>query len=275
MKRLLILCFISFSVLVSRAQSTDSLFVVKALHGTSADVLSFARQFLGLPYVAHTLEIHAKGQERLVVNTREMDCTTLVENVLALTLCAKNNERSFNDFRKYLRQLRYRQGVINGYPSRLHYFTDWIEDNTKMGFVHEIQQDKSPFSALQIVNVGYMSNHPQSYEALKAHPEFINIITAQEKKLNGRRYRYIPKNMVKNTKLMRKIVHDGDIIAITCSKPGLDIAHLGFAVWHRDGLHLLNASQIHHRVVEEPMTLDRYLKKHPKHTGIRIIRLNN
>ena len=275
MKRLLILCFISFSVLVSQAQRTDSLFVVKALHGTSADVLSFARQFLGLPYVAHTLEIHAKGQERLVVNTREMDCTTLVENVLALTLCAKNNERSFNDFRKYLRQLRYRQGVINGYPSRLHYFTDWIEDNTKMGFVHEIQQDKSPFSALQIINVGYMSNHPQSYEALKAHPEFINIITAQEKKLNGRRYRYIPKNMVKNTKLMRKIVHDGDIIAITCSKPGLDIAHLGFAVWHRDGLHMLNASQIHHRVVEEPMTLDRYLKKHPKHTGIRIIRLNN
>jgi hypothetical protein len=38
---------------------------------------------------------------------------------------------------------------------------------------------------------------------------------------------------------------------------------------------LLNASQLHHRVVEEPMTLDRYLKKHPKHTGIRIIRLNN
>ena len=81
--------------------------------------------------------------------------------------------------------------------------------------------------------------------------------------------------MVKNTKLMRKIVHDGDVIAITCSKSGLDIAHLGFAVWRRDGLHLLNASQLHHRVVEEPMTLDRYLKKHPKHTGIRIIRLNN
>ena len=265
----------SFSVLVSWTHNADSLFVVKTLQGTSTDVLSFARQFIGLPYVAHTLEIHAKGQERLVVNTRELDCTTFVENVIALTLCAKNNERHFNAFRKYLRQLRYRHGVINGYPSRLHYFTDWIEDNTKMGFVHEIQQEKSPFSAVQIINVGYMSNHPQSYEALKVHPEFIDKIAAQEKDLNGRRYRYIPKNMVKNTKLMRKIVHDGDVIAITCSKSGLDIAHLGFAVWRRDGLHLLNASQLHHRVVEEPMTLDRYLKKHPKHTGIRIIRLNN
>ena len=74
---------------------------------------------------------------------------------------------------------------------------------------------------------------------------------------------------------MRKIVRDGDIIAITCSKPGLDIAHLGFAVWRKDGLHLLNASQIHKRVIEEPMTLGKYLSKHSSHTGIRIIRLND
>jgi hypothetical protein len=72
---------------------------------------------------------------------------------------------------------------------------------------------------------------------------------------------------------MRKAVRDGDIIAITCQKPGLDIAHLGFAVWRSDGLHLLNASQLHKRVVEEPMTLGQYLAKHPSHTGIRIIRI--
>ena len=69
-------------------------------------------------------------------------------------------------------------------------------------------------------------------------------------------------------------MRDGDIIAITCQKPGLDIAHLGFAVWQKDGLHLLNASQIHKRVVEEPMTLRQYLEKHPSHTGIRIVRSN-
>jgi hypothetical protein len=73
---------------------------------------------------------------------------------------------------------------------------------------------------------------------------------------------------------MRKTVHDGDILAITCSKPGLEIAHLGFAVWRKDGLHLLNASQLHKKVVEEPMTLYRYLKKHRSHTGIRVIRIN-
>jgi hypothetical protein len=72
---------------------------------------------------------------------------------------------------------------------------------------------------------------------------------------------------------MRQAVRDGDIIAITCSKPGLDIAHLGFAVWRDDGLHLLNASQLHKRVVEEPMLLGQYLQKHPSHTGIRIVRI--
>ena len=84
---------------------------------------------------------------------------------------------------------------------------------------------------------------------------------------------FIPKREVKNTQAMRQAVHDGDIIAITCSKPGLDIAHLGFAVWRADGLHLLNASSIHKKVVEEPMTLGQYLKKHASHTGIRVIKV--
>jgi len=74
---------------------------------------------------------------------------------------------------------------------------------------------------------------------------------------------------------MRQTVKDGDIIAITCNKAGLDIAHLGFAVWRPDGLHLLNASQLHHKVVEEPMTLRNYLSKHSTFTGIRIVRLRN
>ena len=275
MKRLLILCFMSFSVLVSWAHNADSLFVVKTLQGTSTDVLSFARQFIGLPYVAHTLEIHAKGQERLVVNTRELDCTTFVENVIALTLCAKNNERHFNAFRKYLRQLRYRHGVINGYPSRLHYFTDWIDDNSAMKFVSEIQQPRPPFTAVQRVAVDYMSQHPQSYRALKEHPKFVSVISQQEKALTGRSYRYIPKRAVRNTHLLRQTIHDGDIIAITCNKKGLDIAHLGFAVWRKDGLHLLNASQLHKKVVEEPMTLYAYLQKHPSHMGIRVIRIKS
>lgn len=263
--------------LAGRAQTmsympSDSICVEKLLGTGSSDPLFYARQFLGRPYVAHTLEVN--DEELLVVNTRQMDCTTLVETVTALTLCAMQGKTTFADYADMLNTLRYRQGVRNGYTSRLHYFSDWIDDKQQMGIVSEIQEPNPPFTALQKVQVSFMSRHPEYYRSLKKHPDQVAEISKQEKQLSGREYRYIPKWEVKNTALMRATIKDGDILAITTSKDGLDIAHLGFAVWHKNGLHLLNASQLHKRVVEEPMTLYKYLSKHPKHTGIRVIRIN-
>ena len=259
-------------------QPTDSETIVKWLdearhqERTTNYQLFFARKFLGRPYVAYTLEV--LDEERLVINTRQLDCTTLVENVTALTLCAYRNLYTYRNYLNALVAMRYRNGVINRYPSRIHYFTDWILENTKAGIVTEIQSPNPPFTALQTIKVNYMSEHPQSYKALRVHPEYVTEISQMEQQLNGLQFRFIPKTDVKNTREMREAVHDGDIIAITCNKPGLDIAHLGFAVWKQDGLHLLNASQLHKKVVEEPMTLFEYLQKHPSHTGIRIIRIN-
>ena len=263
---------------VPYVQPTDSETIVKWLdearhqERTTNYQLFFARKFLGRPYVAYTLEV--LDEERLVINTRQLDCTTLVENVTALTLCAYRNLYTYRDYLNALVAMRYRNGIINRYPSRIHYFTDWILENTKAGIVTEIQSPNPPFTALQTIKVNYMSEHPQSYKALRAHLEYVTEISQMEQQLNGRQFRFIPKTDVKNTREMREAVHDGDIIAITCNKPGLDIAHLGFAVWKQDGLHLLNASQLHKKVVEEPMTLFEYLQKHPSHTGIRIIRIN-
>lgn len=257
----------------------DSVFITRlldsarTLDGSECKELFFAGKFLGRPYVAHTLEVF--DDERLVINTRQLDCTTLVENVAALTMCANVGKLTFSDFRKALMTLRYRGGVMNGYTSRLHYFSDWIEDKTRMGIVREIQEPNPPFTALQRLSVYYMSGHPKAYKALAADAKLVPVIRRQEQALNGKTYRYIPKAAVRNDELMRKAVKDGDIIAITCNKKGLDIAHLGYAVWHDDGLHLLNASMIHRKVVKEPMTLREYLGKHPSHTGIRIIRINS
>ncbi len=251
----------------------DSLTVVRLLsEAPGADPLWLARQLKGRPYVAHTLEVN--DREQLVVNTRQLDCTTLVETVAALAICVKEKKRDFCSFCQVLRVLRYRDGRIDGYPSRLHYFTDWIEDNARMGLVKEVSSEGKPFTAVQTVSVSFMSRHPEAYKALKARPELVKVIARQEKQLTGRRYRYIPKEAVKDTKALREAVKDGDILAITTSKQGLDIAHLGFAVWRQDGLHLLNASQLHKKVVEEPMTLGQYLAKHPTFTGIRVVRLN-
>ncbi len=255
----------------------DSVFVTKILADASREKavgnvqLYFARKFLGRPYVAHTLEVG--DDRRLVVNTRQLDCTTLVENVTALTLCFNEKRLTFGDYLAKLEQLRYRNGTMNGYVSRLHYFTDWIESNTKGGLVSEVQGSNPPFSAVQTVKVNYMSTHPDSYKALREHPEYVEAIRKTERSVTGKTYRYIPKGSIQNTKLLRLTVHDGDIVAITTGKPGLDIAHLGFAVWRSDGLHLLNASMIHGKVVDEPMTLRRYLMRHKTSTGIRLVRI--
>ncbi len=259
-------------------EAEDSIFIVKLLDearrtdAPESRELFFARRFIGRPYVAHTLEV--ADRESLIVNTRQLDCTTLVETVAALTLCADARRYTFADYKAALQRLRYRRGVLDGYTSRLHYFSDWIADKAAMGIVTEVQRPNPPFTAVQRLNIYYMSTHPKAYKALAAEPGLVPEIAAQEKALTGKTWRYIPKSGVRNTRLMRSTVKDGDIIAITCNKKGLDIAHLGFAVWRADGLHLLNASMLHKRVVEEPMTLYRYLSKHPSHTGIRIIRIN-
>lgn len=234
--------------------------------------LFFARKFLDIPYVAHTLEIN--DDERLVVNTRQLDCTTLVETVTALTLCAYRHLFTWRDYLNALTAMRYRHAQIDDYTSRIHYFTEWITLNTEAGIVTEIQAPDPPFSAVQYVNVSYMSTHPKSYKALREHPEFVDAIREMERQVSGGTFRYIPKQAVRNHTLLRRVINDGDIIAITCKKAGLDIAHLGFAVWKDGRLHLLNASMLHKKVVEEPLTLYQYLQKHSTHTGIRIIRIN-
>ena len=245
---------------------------VKMLSSTANIPLFFARKFLNIPYVAHTLEVN--DDERLVVNTRQLDCTTFVETVTSLSICAYRHLYTWNDYLDVLMNMRYRHGRIVNYTSRIHYFTEWITANMQAGIVTEIQVPDPPFSEIQQVNVNYMSRHLERYKALRLHPEFVSTIRRTEQQISGGRYRYIPKSIVGKAALLRKTIKDGDIIAICSNKKGLDIAHLGLAVWIDGELHLLNASQLHKKVVEEPMTLYQYLQKHPSHTGIRIIRIN-
>lgn len=233
-------------------------------------VIYFARQLRGVPYVAKTLEVNV--EERLIINLRQLDCTTYVETVTALALCAQRGEHRFADYCRQLQRLRYKGGKV-AYTSRLHYFTSWIDDNTDMGYVREVSSPNPPFTKVQQLDINFMSTHTQYYPLLVSHPHWVTEIAASEKSLCGRKCAYIPKGEIANTALYRSTIKDGDIIAIITSKKGLDTSHIGIAVWHKDGLHLLNASQIHKKVVEEPMTLRQYMSKHPSQMGIRIVRL--
>lgn len=233
-------------------------------------LMYFARKLKSVPYVARTLE---GGEcERLVVNLRQLDCTTYVENVIALYLCIKNGKTTFRDFCNYLRNIRYENGIVT-YPTRLHYFSYWIEQNTLTGIVREIVPQDSSVTEDSEYDIYYMSSNPEKYPALRKDTSLIDDISEMEKYFDGKTYRYIPKAKLKNPESLQAYIKDGDIIAIVTNKKGLDISHIGFAAWHKGNLHLLNASSIHKKVVEEPMSLYKYMMRHPSQTGIRIIRV--
>lgn len=233
-------------------------------------LMYFARKLKSIPYVARTLE---GGEcERLVVNLRQLDCTTYVENVIALYLCIKNGKTTFRNFCNYLRNIRYENGIVT-YPTRLHYFSYWIEQNTLTGIVREIVPQDSSVTEDSEYDIYYMSSNPEKYPALRKDTSLIDDISEMEKYFDGKTYRYIPKAKLKNPESLQAYIKDGDIIAIVTNKKGLDISHIGFAAWHKGNLHLLNASSIHKKVVEEPMSLYKYMMRHPSQTGIRIIRV--
>lgn len=233
-------------------------------------MLWFGKKFIGVPYVGGTLD--RAEEEKLVVNTSELDCTTFVEIVTALTRCMSGNgKKDFSDFCRQLQHVRYINGEI-AYEKRQHYFTVWISDNAEEGIVTDIQNNP-PFTKVQHVSVNWMTTHQQSYKMLKNNTKRLQGIKALEEQISGKSYRYIPKEQIVDSRLFRNTIHNGDILVMITNKKGLDTTHIGIASWHQDGLHMLNASSIHKKVIDEPMLLRTYMMKHPSQIGIRVCRV--
>lgn len=233
-------------------------------------ILHFARQFIGTPYVAKTLDKNKK--ETLVINTRQLDCTTFVETILALSQTSREQGKDFTTYCRHLESLRYFDGQQKGYLSRLHYFTWWIEDNVQRGNIIPIE-DKRYATASKSLQLYYMSKHYQSYPQLRSRPHWRKEIRSLEQQYSSAKLFYFPRSVTHLHQQELTSIAPGDLIGIVTSKAGLDYSHLGFAVWGSDGyLHLLNASSIHKKVVEEPMTLFQYLSRSPSRIGIRCFR---
>ena len=119
-------------------------------------MLKYGLNFLKTPYVAHTLEVNE--EEKLVVNFDEVDCTTFVEYVLALALSpVKNGTIDNADYARTLQSIRYRDGKIDGYTSRLHYIADWVNNGVRHGFMEDITAANSPDTVRLSLN--FMSTH--------------------------------------------------------------------------------------------------------------------
>jgi hypothetical protein len=228
-------------------------------------MIEIAKSFLGAEYTANSIE--TPGHERLVVNLLTFDCVTFYENVLALARCVKRNKLSFKDYKNELQYLRYRGGIIDEYPSRLHYTSDYFYDNEMKGVLKDVTKEigGEPFRK----KVNFMSGHSDVYPRLKENEEFIKAIRKIEDSINARMIYYIPKARVK--RISQKI-KNGDIIGITTDIRGLDCTHTGIAVWKNKNLHMIHAPVPGVKVQITELPLWEYLARIKKDTGIIVAR---
>jgi len=229
-------------------------------------IVEIGKSFIGTDYLSHGLE--KDGDEQLVINLTGLDCTTFLENSLVLARCIKKGTTSFEEYMNELQLIRYRDGVIDQYPSRLHYFSDWIYDNAKKGIVDDVTEEiggkKIKF------NPNFMFTHPDSYKHLRENPDFLPIIKKQEKEISCREYYFIPKEELKSKE---QFINNGDLIAITTTVEGLDIGHIGIAVKMDDGrIHLLHAPTENTKVQITEQPLSDYLMKYKRHSGVIVLR---
>ena len=230
---------------------------------------AIAREFLGTPYVAHTLE---GDEEKVTVNVDELDCTTYVETVLALAATVGQNRSSWHDFLYNLENMRYRGGKVDGYSSRLHYISDWIVENGHRGNFTEVT-NRLPHHEYLVKSLDYMSAHRDSYPSLKDSVEFVNIKNT-ERGYMSHRYPYVKSRNVATKEFLASL-KDGDIVALTTKTPGLDVSHLGFIAIVDGVPHLMHASMAAGKVIIDPLPLTDYLKRARSLTGLRIIRLQD
>ena len=274
MKRLLLIGLILWSACSAFADEQDRASIEKwlqeavSLPKDSCRTLHFAKKMLGVPYVAGTLD--GNEEEQLVVLVDSLDCTTFVETVLAFCISDKRGERDYEGFKKALTQIRYRDGILNGYTSRLHYFSDWICNNEQMGFVKECTSETA-CSLPKELWLDFMTTHVDSYLPMKKNPELVKEMASHEKNWQGIVVSYIPKEKLNLSPEELKI-KDGDVLALVTNIKGLDVVHVGFAFWKDNQLHLLHASSSAKKVIEDPKTQYESSKNTKAHIGVRAIR---
>ncbi len=227
-------------------------------------VAAIGESLIGTPYVAHSLE--REGEEHLVVNLRGFDCLTFVENSLALARCVKSGTTTFETFLAELTLIRYSSGVINGYSSRLHYFTDWMSDNVRKKVIRDITVEAGGTEYRKVIN--FMSSHRASYRQL-ADDATLTTITETEIRLSSAPlYRVTKERLTAAQRLLRS----GDIIGTVTSMEGMDIAHTGMVLLTGGTPRFLHAPLSGGKVTLSSGDLAAYVQAIRSHTGVVIAR---
>ena len=199
-------------------------------------VQTVGMQFLRTPYVAGMLD--APAQEMLIVDLTGFDCVLFVEAALALARGIAVEDYSYATFANHIEEQRYRGGAMNGYCSRLHYFTEWIADNEDRGAVRDVTAALGGEKLDKTLT--FMSEHRKSYPRFATNDSLFRGIQSMERDLANHKIYHIPQHRIRAA---YDQMQAGDIIATSTHIEGLDVTHTGLAFDDgRGGIGFLHAS---------------------------------
>ncbi len=228
----------------------------------------------GTPYEAYTLEAYLKAggspsrTEPLTLHLDRFDCVSLVESCLAVARVAHGpGAPAWSSFADEMERMRYRGGVREGYVSRLHYFSEWLDDNARRGLVTILGEELGGHADTRPLR--FMSTHADAYPAL-AMPEVLTQIGEMERSLDGTPRWVIPTASIES---VSDRIETGDVLAFATSIEGLDVTHAAFAYRDAAGVLRVLHAPLSGGVVEvTESTLTQYVAAIRSATGILVAR---
>ncbi len=211
--------------------------------GKRIDFLS--GRFLGVKYQASTLIGDMNTPEVFVIDLQGVDCFTYLDYIEAMRL-----SRSFSEFRKNLKKVRYRSGKV-AFKNRNHFFTDWRVFNS--AYVDDITAKvggPGTRSVRKVLNLR------------KDGTYFLPGIAPREREIQ-----YIPSDAIDDT--VTKRLRTGDYVGIYTKMQGLDVTHTGIIIKRQGKVYLRHASSArkNRKVVEQDFIT--YISKTP---GLIVLR---
>ncbi len=199
-------------------------------------MVEIGREFMARPYLTGVLD--QGSEETLVCRLDGFDCVTFLESALALARTIRAQDYTYETYARHMRDQRYRDGQMDGYCSRLHYFSEWISDNEKRGNVEDITRELG--GVILDKELNFMSTHRDSYPRFATNDSLFQCIQEAEDDLRDLQIYYIPQDQISR---VYDRLQSGDIIATATNIKGLDVTHTGLVIEGEDGrIGLLHAS---------------------------------
>ena len=176
-------------------------------------------QFLGIPYGESTLIGDANTPELLTINLEAVDCFTYLDYVEAM-----RRSDNFASFKEMLRMVRYRGGKV-GYKTRNHFFTDWIQENSRLKDVTAKIGGEHSRTVHKMLN----DRGDGTY--------FLAGISPTERDIT-----YIPGKAIDSDVIRR--LRTGDYVGIFSRARGLDVSHVGILIKGKETTYFRHASSL-------------------------------